>query len=318
MTAARPRRIVLGPQNPVANLPDAVESLALGNGRVAIISAGWQEGEGDVAVVSEAIGRSLFDLRLYRRAETVFGRDPALHECYRDRQSRLQAQQRLYRLRLKQLSLAARQIRSIEAGGDISADMIQAEQRHAIAQLRALDRHHLHRTEIAQEAFWASLEPSSKAIIEEHRRELRSELAGCSVVLITGGNVVVLLNRLRLFGMGELLADKPLVAWSAGAMTLAERVVLFHDRTPQGRRDAEVLGAGCGLLPGFVFLPDVRHRMNERNRNRIGLFCQRFAPDACLALDTGSSLRFDGTELTDARAVRQLRRKGKLTAVSLP
>ena len=57
--------------------------------------------------------------------------------------------------------------------------------------------------------------------------------------------------------------------------------------------------------------------MNERNRNRIGLFCQRFAPDACVALDVGSSLQFEGKELRAARAVRQLRRKGKLTAVSV-
>ena len=240
----RPFRILLGPQNPVANLPAAVESLELGSGRIAIISAGWQEGERDVDAVSEAIGRSLTNLELYRRAETVFGHDPALHEQYRERQHQLKAQQRLYRLRLKQLSLAARQVGAIEPGGDISRDMLRAEQRHAIAQLRALDRHHLHRTELIQADFWGSLAPSSKAIIEEHRRELRSELEGCSLVLITGGNVVVLLNRLRLFGVSELLAEQPVVAWSAGAMALAERVVLFHDRTPQGRRDAEVLGAG--------------------------------------------------------------------------
>jgi hypothetical protein len=46
--------------------------------------------------------------------------------------------------------------------------------------------------------------------------------------------VAVLVNRLRLFGLGDLVADKTVFAWSAGAMAVSERVVLFHDDPPQG------------------------------------------------------------------------------------
>ena len=39
------------------------------------------------------------------------------------------------------------------------------------------------------------------------------------------------------------------VAWSAGAMVLTERVVLFHDDPPHGAGIAEVLDVGLGLVP---------------------------------------------------------------------
>ncbi len=68
-------------------------------------------------------------------------------------------------------------------------------------------------------------------------------------MLIAGGHVAVLLNRMRLFRLGEELAKKPLIAWSAGAMALSERIVLFHHHAPQGRRDAELLDAGLGIVP---------------------------------------------------------------------
>lgn len=318
MSAALPARVLLGPQNPVANLPDAVDSLPLGRGTICVVSAGWQEGEGELDAVNAAIGRSVSDLQLYRRAEILFRDVPHVHALYRARQNRLKALQRLYAVRLRQLERAARQIRALDRDSTFDRDLLAAEQRHAIAQLRALDRHHLNRSELIQAEFQSALDDAGRAAIESHREELRAQLAECSLLLITGGNVIVLLNRLRLFGMPALMTGLPIVAWSAGAMALAERVVLFHDRTPEGRREAEVLGAGCGLLPGYVFLPNVRQRLNEKNRNRIGLFCQRFAPDACIALDVGSSLHFEGSELTGARNARQLRRKGKLTGVRVP
>ena len=39
-------------------------------------------------------------------------------------------------------------------------------------------------------------------------------------LIITGGNLPVLLNRLRLFGLPRLLAGRTVVGWSAGAMVL--------------------------------------------------------------------------------------------------
>ena len=49
---------------------------------------------------------------------------------------------------------------------------------------------------------------------------------------IAGGHVGVLLRCLKLFGVSPP-AELPVVAWSAGAMALTDRVVLYNDH---GRR----------------------------------------------------------------------------------
>jgi hypothetical protein len=105
----------------------------------------------------------------------------------------------------------------------------------------------------------------------------------------------VLLNRLRLLGLEPLLRTRPVFAWSAGAMALGERVVLFHDTPPQGPGHPEVLDAGLGLFRGLTPLPhgDVRLRLEERNR--VAFFAQRFAPSALTLLDEGSALAWNGT-----------------------
>src|SRR5437764_598914 len=71
-----------------------------------------------------------------------------------------------------------------------------------------------------------------------------------SALAIAGGHVAVLLNRLRLFGILALAEGRTIIAWSAGAMAVSDRIVLFHDSPPQGPGNPEVLGAGLGLFPG--------------------------------------------------------------------
>lgn len=308
MTTDAAPRLLLGPQRPHRNLEDAASRIGIEDGPVAVISAGWQEAEADIDDVEEVVGLPLHDLRIYERAESLFHADARLHDAYRKRQDQLKEQQRLYRLRLKQLAVAAREM--LAADGD--GDMLAAEQRHAVAQLRALDRHHLHRTEALQKTFRDAFNVEVNAGIRRHVDEIAAIVRDCRAVLITGGNVVVLLNRMRLFDVAAMLRDKPVIAWSAGAMALAERVVLFHDRTPQGRRDPEIFGAGCCLLPGHVFLPDVRHRLRERDRGRVGLFSRRFSPDTCVVLDSGSSLTLREDAVVDAESVRQLTHDGRL------
>lgn len=109
--------------------------------------------------------------------------------------------------------------------------------------------------------------------------------------MIAGGHVAVLLNRLRLFGVIELAEDKPIVAWSAGAMALGARVVLFHDSPPWGAGNAEVLEVGLGCYRGLLPLPDARHWLRLEDPARVALFARRFAPDLCAALDDGAAVR---------------------------
>ncbi len=311
MNDDRPVRVLLGPQSPRRNLGEAFAKAGLPDGPIAVISAGWQEAEGDIDEIADLIDREVEDLQLYRRNDEVMSRVPDLAVAMRRRQDRLTEQQRMYRQRLKQLGLAARQ--TLRFDGD--ADLVAAEQRHAVAQLRALDRHHLHRCESIWHEFRCVYNAESDAQIRHHAAEIAAILDRSAGVVITGGNVAVLINRMRLFGVGDMLDARNIVAWSAGAMVLADRIVLFHDRSPEGRRDPEVLGAGCGILPGYVFLPDTQHRLRAGDRLRIELFCKRFSPDVCATLDNGAELHFRGGEVSQTSAVRRLAHDGAMTGI---
>jgi hypothetical protein len=79
----------------------------------------------------------------------------------------------------------------------------------------------------------------------------------------------------------------PVVAWSAGAMALAERVVLFADEAVQGSGHAEVYRRGMGLVRGVVPLPHARRRLHLDDPVRVAAFARRFADACCLILDDG-------------------------------
>lgn len=295
---------LLGPQMPDPNVTEAVANLPAGP--LAVITAGWQETEGDHGVLSADVGRPLRELALYRRAEALFASEPGFTALYRQRQEKLKAQQALYRVRLRQLTRAARQM--LQAEGD--RELLEAERRHAIAQLRALDRHHLGRLEAIHGAADPPMAEAVRAALAAHQAEIQTELAGCAGVLMPGGNVAILINRLRLFGVDRMLAEKPIVAWSAGAMALSERIVVFHDHLAHGRREPEILARGCGLARGLVLLPDAAQRLRQGERRRMGLLARRFAPADCVAMDNGSAL-YLATEAMRATGARVLRPDGR-------
>lgn len=303
-----PKRILLGPQRPSANLREVLTAAALPEGPVGVISAGWQEGEGELDDLSQLIQNPLVELNLYHRADNIFSADKAFQSVYRQRQDRLQELQKLYRTRLRHLMIAARQIRRQK----VTSGLIAAEQQHAISQVRALDTHLLSSVETIYSQYAEALKPSSSALLTEQIQEIESVLENCASIVIPGGNVLVLLNRLQLFEMQHMIHSRHVVAWSAGAMALSDIIVLYHDRVPLGRRDPEVLGPGLGIVSGHLFLPDSKKRLQVKDRVRISLFSQRFAPVKCVTLNSGSSIYFDDESLCQANNVGKLTAKGKI------
>jgi hypothetical protein len=91
---------------------------------------------------------------------------------------------------------------------------------------------------------------------------------------------------LHLFHLGPHLPAR-VVAWSAGAMALTSRVVLFHDRAVQGTAQTEVYDEGLDVLPDLVLLPHARRRLRTEDLTRMSTLAQRFAPATCLVLDDG-------------------------------
>lgn len=306
-----PTRILLGPQSPTPNIRQAADAIGV-EGPVVIITAGWRDSEGEIDDLREFLGRPLEDVNIYQRAEAVFAAEPELQELKRERQDKLRKLQELYRLRLRPTLQAARRLMRAEA----DPDLLQVEQRAAIAQVRALDRHHLRRIQSIHKEFNQRRSQLDLPGATAERDRVHERIAAAGLVLIAGGHVAVLLNRMRLFRLGEELARKPLIAWSAGAMALSERVVLFHHHAPQGRRDSELLDVGLGIVPRLILLPHARTRLDWRNHRRMSLFSRRFAPAACCTLDSGSLLHFEDARLLDARGSSVVTRTGRRRAVT--
>ncbi|MCI0436762.1 MAG: hypothetical protein L0271_24455, partial [Gemmatimonadetes bacterium] len=219
-----PDVVFLGPQFQEPNLAAALRHLAI-DGALVSISAGWQEREGEIDELCAHVGLPVTDLGLYGRAEAVLAADAELASAYRQRQTVLRELQDLYRLRLTHAKDAARELLS----RDCDPQLVRSAQRAALRALRALDREHLRAIEREHANFRRRVRPQQRASVVPHIRELRDLIEPASAVLVAGGHVAVLANRLRLFDLQRLLAGKTLIAWSAGAMALSDCIVLFHD-----------------------------------------------------------------------------------------
>jgi peptidase E len=300
------QRILLGPQSPRPNLRQAVDAIGA-DGKVVVISAGWRDSEGELEELQDELGRPLEDLMIYHQAEDIFAREPDLRALHRERQDKLKELQELYRIRLGPTITAARKLMRETA----HPELLRLEQRAAIAQLRALDRHHLRRIQAIHRDFDQRRSQLHIPAATAAREAVQRRVAEAGLILVAGGHVAVLLNRMRLFRLGEELARKSLIAWSAGAMAVSDRIVLFHHHAPQGRRDAELLDAGLGIVCQRVLLPHAEARLDWSNRKRMALFSRRFSPAVCCTLDDGSLLHFEDDRLVSAARSFRLTRSGQ-------
>ena len=308
-----PDLILLGPQRLRPTLTEAMAALGV-EGSVAAITAGWQERESDDDELREHLGPRTVNLELYRRAEELFADDRRLFEGHRRRQDSLREAQRLYRRRLGHCLEGAREL--LAMNGD--SELLQEARGDAIAAVRELDARHLETVRRIHRRFRRELRPDRRAGLRRQRAELSRLLAGCEAVAVAGGHVAVLLNRLRLFDVLSLAGSRPIIAWSAGAMALAERVVVFHDSPPQGAGDAEVLETGLGRVRGILPFPHARRRLRLGDPLRVALLARRMAPSLCVALDEGDRLTHAGDGWTADVPARRLAASGTLDALSGP
>ena len=282
----RPSAVLMGPQRLAPIVDQALDLLAV-EGRVAVITTGWQEREDEDDELMAALGgRDGVNLCLHARGDEVYRADEELFVEHRAKQDRLKDLQDLYRRRLGHAMAAAAEMQDLQSGPQLhDRALLEPQLANAIDWVRKLDEEHVRATGAIDQAFKRSFQLLERPAVKRQRDELLALLEDCSAVAIAGGHVAVLLNKIDLFGLSEALADKPIVAWSAGAMVLTERIVLFHDTPPQGRGYAEVLGRGLGLMPNVVVLPHARRRLLLDDRQRISLFARRFLPNPCIALD---------------------------------
>lgn len=305
--------ILLGPQRHVPIVRPAVETLvpAADQGPLALVTAGWEEREAEDQEFRDHVQRPVENLALWARVERIFAQDHELLGAMRQRHDTLRAVQELYRLRLQGLMDPLREL--FRRTGD--DHLLHPERHDALTMLQGLDSQHIARVAQIHHEFEARWRPHERAAVQREKRELQQLLRKASCLLLAGGHIAVLLHRLRLFDLLSLYGDRPVIAWSAGAMALCERIVLFHDAPPQGSSYAEVMEAGFGLVPDIVALPHSNKRLRIDDDRNLQLFARRFAPALCTLLDPGSRLDWNGSRWSAVPGTRRLAENGTVQEV---
>jgi hypothetical protein len=311
------RVVLLGPQRR-PTVDGAVRALGLlgpgPSGPFATVTAGWREREPDDGELTAILGGTAVNLALYRRWLDVQERDPEYVAGERALAAVLADLAELYLLRLDYALRAVyavqrRPVSSVRAGSDEVAD--------ALGAVRELDAAHLRRVNQARGEFFERLPPHDRPVIAGHRAEVAAAVAGARALVVAGGHVGVLAEVLHLFNVAAALrangSAPPVIAWSAGAMALTDRIVLFHDRSPQGPGHPEVFGSGLSVVRDAVLLPHARARMLLDDVPRMAVFARRFAPARCVPLESGT--RIDVADGAWPAGVRVLGRDGHVTAV---
>ena len=313
------RVILLGPQRR-PTVDAVVRSLGL-DGPVATITAGWQEREADDGELSRRLDNRDTDLELYRRWLDVQDRDPVYAAGERALQGVLAELEDTYLLRLD-YALQAVYALQRRADSGPAAEALAA----AVDAVRELDRAHLQQVNSVRREFFERLPPHDRPIIAEHRAAVARLVSESAAVIVAGGHVNVLADVLHLFNVaaalneaarepaGDPAAGRPVVAWSAGAMALTDRIVLFNDRAPQGPGHPEVYGTGLSVLRDVVLLPHARTRLLLDDAPRMAVFARRFGPARCVLLDNGTRIDTDDASACPP-GIRVLTEDGRVTAL---
>lgn len=305
--------MLLGPQRFDPTLAAAAAAVGI-TGRIATITAGWQERESEDQELHEHLSGDTINLRLYERADKVWKADPELREAHRARQERMRLKQDFYRIRLEHELDAAHVIEQRKAGTEV----LEEERATSIQVIRDLDARHLEVCTRERAEWNEKWKPLERDAVRAERDELVKILEEVSAVAIAGGHVATLLNRLELFGMDQLLKGRPILAWSGGAMAISERVVLFHDSPPQGPGAAEILDRGLGLCPDVVPLPAPEQRLQLDDGERVARLARRFSPALALALPACAHITYNGLAFVRPYKVQRLRENGSVDRLGWP
>lgn len=299
---------LLGPQRCRTTVRGTVHALAP-EGPVATVTAGWEEREPDDGELDALLDGRSINLGLYRRWLDVVERDPEFAAADRQRRDALDELRDIYAARLH-FAMEALYAVHRRAG---RAQVREAAYADALAAVQHLDAWHLELVAAIHAEFDAAWPVHDRRVVAEHRAAVAEALARTSVLVITGGHVGVLLSCLRLFGV-DASPERHIVAWSAGAMVTAERIVLFHDKAAQGFSHAEVYDVGLRCCAGVVPLPHAKRRLLLDDHERMAVFAHRFAPARCIVLDEGSRLAC-GPDGVSAGSARVLTSEGRVTAL---
>jgi hypothetical protein len=185
----------------------------------------------------------------------------------------------------------------------VRADIADAAFADGIGEVRAIDSWFLSTLDQLYGELEMAAPVGQSEPVQRHRGEVAGILHSSGALVIAGGHVGLLLRCLKLFDVVPP-AELPVVAWSAGAMALTDRVVLYNDLGPSGVVGSEVWDRGLGRAPGIVAMPHARRRLRIDDPLVLRVLVRRFAGARCLLLDDGARVDLGpGGELPDGARV---------------
>lgn len=275
---------LLGPQRSTGAARAAVAELMPAHG-IATINAGWQEREPDTAEFDDVLGGRMINVSLFARWQQLLASDPEYATAERRLTARLDAARTLYRARLAHAMAALVDV----AGHDVEPDLTGGAVADCIRTLRALDEYQWQRVAAIRHDFYAEVRLGDRDSVLGHRYAIGEATKDCAGWVVAGGHVAVLLHLLHIFGLVALIRP-PVIAWSAGAMALSERVMLFHDHLVDGPSVPELYAEGLGLYAGVLPLPHAKRRLHLDDHQRMRWMADRFAPRTLVKLPDGARL----------------------------
>jgi hypothetical protein len=275
---------LLGPLNGV-DLAGEIAAFGV-EGPVALVTAGWEEGERNDAEIDRRLGGGSRNLNLYGRRLDVLESDAAYADAQGLLRTQLDELRELYLLRLRHalagVDVVRRRFAEAQRGSGPELDA-------AIDAVRALDESHASGIAAAYERFYSQNKPHERPRIARHREQVAAIVAECGAIAIAGGHVGVLNDCLHLCNVALLIEDRPMIAWSSGCMAVSERIVVVDDDDPAGRPD-ELYDIGSGVARGMVALPAASARLRAHDPERLAVLARRCAPSVCVLLDPGDRL----------------------------
>lgn len=272
---------------------------------MAVINAGWEEREDESAELDAALDGRALNLRLFHRLGDVLAKDPTFASAASRFRIRHDDLTTLYRTRLDHVKEEVYAIAALVPTHPAGAHQSAAYRGllDAVENVRRTDDWYLRELGLLYGLLAEEGQTETSGMIGWHRGEVVAALSGCAAMVLPGGNIRSLMSAIRLFRVA-IPAELPVIAWSAGAMALTDRIVLFHDFGSTAARETELFDYGLGRIKGVVVFPHARRRLRMDDQNRLAILAQRFHDAECVVLDDGTLLDVrDGVRPASARII---------------
>ena len=276
------KTVLLGPQRFRTTVGAAIRTVAP-EGSVATVTAGWRDRESDTDELDATLEGRGRHLNLYGRLTDVLDSDQRFAEAALAHRDAVDELAGIYSLRLQR---ALDSVYTVQRR-PVRTDVATSAEADGVRAVQGIDKWYLDAIDQLHGEFRAAAPPQESEPIQRHRAEVAEAVGHASAIAIAGGHVGQLLRCLKLFEV-DLPPQLPVVAWSAGAMSLTERVVLYHDRGPSGVVGSEVWDRGLGRAPRIVAMPHARRRLQMDEPMVLRVLARRFGDARCLLLDDGA------------------------------